>query len=202
MCPLLHPHLHSGTLAAPSPAAVQQAHRWLHASPFPGLQERDGGGDQGQGREGRPPWGPLCTGCPSPTARPPLPTVRAPSRVTPGQRDCISEAPGSCQWPLPRKPPPGGADLTALVTFVLAPGAAREPPPHLCRYRSDGILSSPWPKDPGETGRQGPKFPPASLSSCGSGFPHSGRAGPAVSEGNLGAVTWKHSGTKVFSIVL
>lgn len=81
MCPFLHPYLYPGTLAAPSPAAVQQARRWLPASLFPGLQERDGGGDP-RSRAGRPPaLRPF-------VHRPPLPPPLSPS----AHRDCTKSS--------------------------------------------------------------------------------------------------------------
>lgn len=105
MCPFLHP----GTLAAPqssrSPASTPLAPR----QPFSraaGEGWRRGPKVKG-GKAAR--LGALCAQtAPPPPLAPSLPTVPAPSRVTPGQGDCISETPGGCQWPLSRSCHRGG----------------------------------------------------------------------------------------------
>lgn len=69
MCLFLRPHLHLRDLGGPQPQSSKHAAGTTPAL-FPGCRRGMEAGTQGQGREGRPPWGPLCTDCPSPTARP------------------------------------------------------------------------------------------------------------------------------------
>lgn len=114
------------------PQVQPQSSKHAAGSPpasFPGCRKGVEEGTQGQGREGGRPCSPLCTGRLPPTARP----ISA-------HRACAKSSdpwPGilyfrSC-WKLPvassLKPPTRGADLTALVTFVLAPGATQGPSP-------------------------------------------------------------------------